>query len=202
MGIFKRVAPNAVHHCCTDGKKISGHSQSGGWAWVITDDDLDEIAYQASRLIACYVAIGLESRRNPLPCPATLAITVDGKSLPDLLRETFQVKDPRGPDEYGGLTHAILDACSAFDFLLAELDQKPGMDCVAGRLCHQHSLDHLATTNDDLRVDNWTYVGPLRIITVDHDLQYLALRWAQAIIDEDGWGYDRHPHLPLHEHPF
>jgi hypothetical protein len=90
MGIFQKVAPHAVHHCCTEEKTISGHSQSSGWAWVLDDDVFDEIPYPARRLIACLVAIGTESRCNPLPCPATLAITVDGISLPDLLRSTFR----------------------------------------------------------------------------------------------------------------
>jgi hypothetical protein len=141
MGIFQQIAPHAVHHCCTEEKLLSGHSQSSGWAWILDDDVFDEIPYPARRLIACLVAIGMESRCNPLPCPAALAITVDGISLPDLLRDTFQVRDPQEPDEYKGLTHAILDSCSGFDFLLAELDHKPGFDCVAGRLCHPHSLD-------------------------------------------------------------
>jgi hypothetical protein len=146
MGIFQQIAPHAVHHCCTEEKLLSGHSQSSGWAWILDDDVFDEIPYPARRLIACLVAIGMESRCNPLPCPAALAITVDGISLPDLLRDTFQVRDPQEPDEYKGLTHAILDSCSGFDFLLAELDHKPGFDCVAGRLCHPHSLDHTPTT--------------------------------------------------------
>jgi hypothetical protein len=90
MGIFQQIAPHAVHHCCTEEKKISGHSQSSGWAWILDDDVFDEIPYPARRLIACLVAIGMESRCNPLPCPAALAITVDGISLPDLLRDTFR----------------------------------------------------------------------------------------------------------------
>jgi hypothetical protein len=187
MGIFQQVAPHAVHHCCTEEKLLSGHSQSSGWAWILDDDVFDKIPYPARRLIACLVAIGMESRCNPLPCPAALAITVDGISLPDLLRDTFRVRDPQEPDEYKGLTHAILDSCSGFDFLLAELDHKPGFDCVAGRLCHPHSLDHTPTTDNDLRLDNWTYNGPLHIIRLDRDLRGLALHWAKWIRAREEW---------------
>jgi hypothetical protein len=129
----------------------------------------------------------MESRCNPLPCPAALAITVDGISLPDLLRDTFRVRDPQEPDEYKGLTHAILDSCSGFDFLLAEIDHKPGFDCVAGRLCHPHSLDHTPTMDNDLLLDNWTYNGPLHIIRLDRDLRGLALHWAKWIRAREEW---------------
>jgi hypothetical protein len=180
MGIFQQIAPHAVHHCCTEEQLLSGHSQSSGWAWILDDDVFDEIPYPARRLIACLVAIGLESRCNPLPCPAALAITVDGISLPDLLRDTFEVRDPQEPDEYKGLTHAILDSCSGFDFLLAEIDHKPGFDCVASRLCHPHSLDNTPTTDNDLRLDNWTYNGPLQSSDWIETSADLALHWAQV----------------------
>jgi hypothetical protein len=95
MGIFQLIAPHTVRHCCAEDQLLSGHSQSSGWAWILDDDIFDKIPYPSRRLIACLAAIGLESRCNPLPCPAALAITVDGISFPDLLRDTFEVRDPQ-----------------------------------------------------------------------------------------------------------